>query len=76
MGMLLYLWLQEPCYPLPDPTVLMDIYILVELVERWLTMREVPGSAFIGNIAFFGDKIYPTVTFGGSSGKVYQTFGN
>jgi len=42
----------------------MDIYILVELVERWRTMREVPRLASIGKIAFFGDKIYHTVTLG------------
>jgi hypothetical protein len=45
------------------------MYILVELVERWLTMREVPRLASVGKIAFFEDKIYHTVTLGVRQGK-------
>ena len=35
---------------------------LAQLVERQLTMREVPGSNLIGDIAFFGGKTCSTVT--------------
>jgi hypothetical protein len=35
---------------------------LAQLVDQWLTMREVPGSNPIGDIVFFGGKTFSTVT--------------
>ena len=35
---------------------------VISVVERWLTMRDIPGSNPIGDIAFFGDDICSTVT--------------
>jgi hypothetical protein len=44
--------------------------MLESLVERWLAMREVPGSNPIRDIAFLGDKICSTVTH--VSGNIYS----